>query len=63
MAKTYANTYLYNKFPYEEKLFKFIMTTDQISTVDDKFEDVKYEFKKIFLSTSLNQSEEILFKI
>lgn len=24
---------------------------------------LKYEFKKIFLSTSLNQSEEILFKI
>ena len=53
MAKTYANTYLYNKFPYEEKLFKFIMTADQISTVDDKFEDVKYEFKKRQLSSAL----------
>ena len=35
MPKSYSNTYLYNKFPYEEKLFKFIMSADQISTVDD----------------------------
>lgn len=53
MAKTYGSTYLYNKFPYEEKLFKFIMTAEQISTVDDKFEDVKYEFKKRQASAAL----------
>lgn len=46
MPKNYSETYLYNKFPYEEKLFKFLMTATKISTVDDKFEDVKYEFKK-----------------
>lgn len=46
MPKSYSNTYLYNKFPYEEKLFKFIMSADQISTVDDSFEDIKFEFKK-----------------
>ena len=43
MSKTYSDTYLYNKFPYEEKLFKFLMTANQISTVDEKFEDIKYE--------------------
>lgn len=53
MAKTYGSTYLYGKYPYEEKLFKFIMTADQISTVDDKFEDVKYEFKKRQTSAAL----------
>lgn len=46
MAKNYSNTYLYNKYPYEEKLFKFIMTGQQISVVDPKFDDIKFEFKK-----------------
>ena len=46
MAKVYSSTYLYGKFPYEEKIFKFLMTANQISTADDKFEDVKFEFKK-----------------
>lgn len=55
MAKTYGSTYLYNKFPYEEKLFKFIMSGQQISTVDDKFEDVKYEFKKRTPSAALTK--------
>ncbi len=53
MSKTYSDTYLYNKFPYEEKLFKFLMTANQISTVDEKFEDIKYEFKKRQISSAL----------
>ena len=46
MVKNYSGTYLYNKFPYEDKIFKFIMTADQIPVMDSKFDDVKYEFKK-----------------
>ena len=53
MAKDYNDTYLSNKYPYEEKIFKFLMTANQISTVDDKFADVKYEFKKRQVSNSL----------
>lgn len=53
MAKTYGSTYLYGKYPYEEKIFKFIMTAEQISVVDDKFEDIKYEFKKRQTSAAL----------
>ena len=53
MAKNYNDTYLYNKYPYEEKIFKFLMTANQISTIDDKFADVKYEFKKRQVSNSL----------
>lgn len=45
-TKNYSSTYLYNKFPYEEKIFKFIMSGEQIPVMDDKFEDVKFEFKK-----------------
>ena len=46
MAKNYSSTYLYGKFPYEEKLFKYLMTAKQISTADEKFDDIKFEFKK-----------------
>ena len=46
MPKNYNDTYLYNKYPYEERLFKFLMTANQINTLDDSFSDVKYEFKK-----------------
>jgi hypothetical protein len=45
-TKNYSTTYLYNKFPYEEKIFKFILSGEQIPVLDDKFEDVKFEFKK-----------------
>lgn len=46
MAKTYNNTYIYTKFPYEENIFRFLINADRIDTDSDKFEDVKYEFKK-----------------
>ena len=45
-VKTYSETYLYSNFPYEPKLFKYLMTADHLDTVDPRFEDVKYEFKK-----------------
>lgn len=51
--KTYSETYLYNQFPYEPKLFKYLMTADHIDTVDPKFDDIKYEFKKRTPSNAL----------
>lgn len=53
MAKTYSSSYLYNKFPYEDKIFKFIMTAEQVSVIDDSFEDIRYEFKKRQTSNAL----------
>ena len=46
MAKTYNNTYVYTKFPYEENIFRFLMSADVIDTSDSNFEDIKYEFKR-----------------
>lgn len=53
MAKTYADTYLYGKYGYEKNIFEFLMNADQISTVDDSFDDIKYEFKKRQLHSCL----------
>ena len=55
MPKNYGTTYLYNKFPYEEKVFKFIMNAEQIPVMDSSFDDVKYEFKKRQLSPALTK--------
>ncbi len=55
MPKNYGTTYLYNKFPYEEKVFKFIMNAEQIPVMDSSFDDVKYEFKKRQLSPALSK--------
>ena len=46
MSKTYNNTYIYTKFPYEENIFRFLINATRIDTDDLKFEDIKYEFKK-----------------
>ena len=46
MSKTYNNTYIYTKFPYEENIFRFLINANRIDTDDFKFEDIKYEFKK-----------------
>ena len=63
MAKTYNNTYVYTKFPYEENIFRFLMSADVIDTSDSNFEDIKYEFKrrqidscllKVLLSKNVN---------
>lgn len=53
MAKTYNTTYIYTKFPYEENIFRFLMTATKIETVDSKFDDIKYEFKKRQISSCL----------
>lgn len=46
MAKNYNNTFIYTKFPYEENIFRFLVNTNRIDKDTDKFEDIKYEFKK-----------------
>ena len=46
MPKTYNNTFIYTKFPYEEHIFRFLINADRIDKDSDKFEDIKYEFKK-----------------
>lgn len=46
MAKTYNNTYIYTKFPYEEHIFRFLINANRIDKDSAKFEDIKYEFKK-----------------
>lgn len=46
MPKTYNNSYVYSKFPYEEHIFKFLINADRIDKDSPKFEDIKYEFKK-----------------
>ena len=46
MAKNYNNTFIYTKFPYEENIFRFLVNANRIDKDADKFEDIKYEFKK-----------------
>lgn len=53
MPKTYNNTYIYSKFPYEENIFRFLVNADRIDKDSAKFEDIKYEFKKRQTNSSL----------
>lgn len=53
MPKTYNNTFIYTKFPYEEHIFRFLINADRIDKDSPKFEDVKYEFKKRQVNNSL----------
>lgn len=46
MPKTYNNTFIYTKFPYEEHIFRFLVNATRIDKDSPKFEDIKYEFKK-----------------
>ena len=46
MPKTYSNTFIYTKFPYEEHIFRFLVNANRIDKESPKFEDIKYEFKK-----------------
>lgn len=46
MPKTYSNTFIYTKFPYEENIFRFLVNATRIDKESPKFEDIKYEFKK-----------------
>lgn len=54
MPKSYSQTYLYSKYSdYEKNIFKFLMNAEQISKVDNGFDDIKYEVKKRQISNSL----------
>lgn len=47
MPKNYNNTFLYNKFPrYDEMIYSFLMDSIRIDPKDERFEDIRYEFKK-----------------
>lgn len=46
MPKTYSNTFIYTKFPYEENIFRFLVNATRIDKESPKFEDIRYEFKK-----------------
>lgn len=53
MAKTYNNTFIYTKFPYEETIFRFLINANRIDKDSPKFEDIRYEFKKRQIDNSL----------
>ena len=53
LSKNYSSTYLYNLGNYEDKLFNYIMTAEQVNKLDPSFEDIKYEVKKRQVSNSL----------
>ena len=53
MAKSYNNTFIYTKFPYEENVFRYLMTATRIDKESDKFSDIEYEFKKRQLDSCL----------
>ena len=53
MPKTYNNSYIYSKFPYEEHIFRFLIDANRIDKDSPKFEDIKYEFKKRQINNGL----------
>lgn len=53
MAKTYNDTFLYTKFPYQDNVFRFLMTAERLDQNSDKFADIRYEFKKRQLHSCL----------
>lgn len=56
MAKSFANTFLYNKYPkYEKQLMDFIMRSERIDVNSKEFEDVFIDVKKRQISSSLVQ--------
>lgn len=46
MAKTLANTYLFNKYNYNKKILEFIMNNDVIDPRSDEFSDVLFDIKR-----------------
>lgn len=54
MGKTYAGTYLYNRYnEYEQKIFSFIMEGTEVIKTDPGFEDIRYEIKRRNMGNSL----------
>ena len=56
MAKTFANTFLYNKYPnYEKSMITAIMTSERIDTDSEEFEDIVADVKRRQVSSALVQ--------
>lgn len=54
MAKTYAASFLYDKYSeYEKKIFSFIMKGTELDKNSPDFEDIIYDIKKRAISNSL----------
>ena len=54
MHKTYAATFLYNKYgEYEKEIFSFIMNGIELDKDTEDFDDIKYEVKKRQVSNAL----------
>ena len=56
MAKSFANTFLFNKYPkYEKEIMSFIMNAERVDVNSDAFEDILIDVKKRQVSSALVQ--------
>lgn len=54
MAKTYAQTYLFNQYSdYEKKVYEFIVNAERIDTKSQEFADILYDIKRRKISDHL----------
>ena len=54
MAKTYADSYIYKKFPdYGRDMYKFIVGSNRIDTKSSEFEDILFDVKRRRISDKL----------
>ena len=51
--KNFSDSFLYNKGDFEEKLMKFMLSSEIINKNDPSFEDIKYEIKRRQVTSSL----------
>ena len=67
MAKTYADSYIYKKFPdYGRDMYKFIVDSNRIDTKSSEFEDILFDVKRRRISDKLAKvitSENIVIGI
>ena len=53
-AKSFADTYLYNKYPnYEKQMVQFIMTAERLDLDDPAFENILIDFRRRQTSSAL----------
>ena len=54
MAKTYADSYIYQKFPdYGREMYKFIVSANRIDTKSTEFENILFDVKRRKISDKL----------
>lgn len=51
--KTFSDSFLYNKGDFEEKIMKFMLSSEIIDKHNPSFEDIKYEIKRRQVTSSL----------